>query len=281
MRLKKLLTIFHGYSLFHTGSIALIFFIVSSFVSSSDSAVLFVPSNGVSTISECLVKARSGDTIIVRPGEYKEKIQLKTNITLISEELFKAVIDGKGRGEVVTLTYRSTISGFNICNGNIGVVSRGPENIIQKCKIYKNRGSGILCMGNLPRIENNTLVFNNGSGIQAVDISSGTTSINHNTIAFNENNGILYSGAIEVTIENNIIALNGSLGVKTEGVDAKIKITNNVFFNNRSLKVEIPADNFAFDPLFAAPKAKNLDFSLKSDSPAINRASDGANIGAL
>ena len=52
-----------------------------------------VPSEGIKTINEALVRVKPGDTIWVKPGIYKEHINLTSGITLISSELFKAVID--------------------------------------------------------------------------------------------------------------------------------------------------------------------------------------------
>ena len=240
-----------------------------------------VPSTGAKTINEALSKAKSGDTIWVKPGIYKEHISLTSGITLVSSELFKAVIDGRGRGDVVKISYNSTIIGFEIRNGNVGVITKGPGTAILKCKIYKNRISGIICTGNLPTIENNIIVYNEGSGIQAVDIISGSSSINHNTIAYNRNNGIIINGSVTVTIENNIIVSNAGQGIKTQLEEEKLRITHNDFFANRQMKFTLPENNFSFDPLFTAPKRKKMDFSLQPNSQAIKKGNDNRNLGAL
>lgn len=240
-----------------------------------------VPSEGAKTINEAVSKAKFGDTIWVKPGVYKEHINVTSGIILISSELFKAIIDGKGRGDVVKISYNSSIIGFEIRNGNVGVVSRGQGTSILKCKIYKNRISGIICMGNLPVLENNIIVYNEGSGIQAIDIISSMNTINHNTIAYNRNNGIVINGSSTVVIENNIITWNFGQGIKTELRLDKVKITHNDIFANRQFKFTLPENNFAFDPLFAEPKRKTMDFSLQSGSPATKRGNDNKDLGAL
>ena len=240
-----------------------------------------VPSEGAKSINQAVTKAKFGDTIWVKPGVYKEHISLTSGITLISSELHKAVIDGKGRGDVVKISYNSSIIGFEIRNGNVGVVARGQGTSIQKCKIYKNRISGIICMGNLPILENNIIAYNEGSGIQAVDIISSTATINHNTIAYNRNNGIVISGTSTVIIENNIIVSNSGQGIKTGLELDKVKITHNDLFANRQFKFSLPENNFTFDPLFTAPKRKTMDFGLQPESPAIKRGNDNRNLGAL
>ncbi len=240
-----------------------------------------VPSQGIKSITDGLTKAKSGDTVWVKPGIYSEHISITSGITLISRELFKAVIDGKGRGDVVTVSHKSSIVGFEVRKGNAGIICRGPGNSILKCRVFKNRGSGIICMGNLATIENNIVVFNEGSGIQAIDIASGATSINHNTIAYNGNNGIVFQGTSMLTIENNIIAANSGQGIKVPPGNKKIIITHNNFFTNHQFNFTLPENNFSFDPKFTAPKRKTLDFTLQSDSPAIKKGNDTKDLGAI
>lgn len=242
---------------------------------------IIVPSQGIKTITDALIKARSGDTVWVKAGVYKEHVSLLSGITLVSRELFKAVIDGKGRGDVLTISSECTIVGFEIRNGNAGIISRGPNNLIKKCKISKNRGSGIICMGHLSRIENNIIVYNEGSGIQAIDIQTGSSAIDHNTIASNGNHGIAFMGNIKTTIQNNIIVSNYARGIKLIPPDSKIEITHNDVFGNHRGKYAIPESNFSFDPLFTAPKRKTLDFSLKPNSKAIKKGNDNKNLGAV
>lgn len=233
------------------------------------------------TISDGLIKARIGDTVVVKPGVYKESITLTSGVVLLSQELFKATITGKGRGDIVTISHNSTISGFQISKGNVGILSRGPGNTILKCKIFQNRGTGIICIGTMAHIENNTIVYNGASGIQVLDITSGAKSISHNTIAYNGNHGIIYSGTSVLSIENNIIANNSAFGIKVQKINRKLINTHNCFFANHHIKFIIPEDNFTFDPMFIAPKRKTLDFALQKESKAIKRGNDNKNLGSL
>ena len=92
----------------------------------------------------------------------------------------------------------ATIYGFELRNATIGITSQTWENAMVRCRITGMRESGITCVGHLPKIEDNIIVFNKGSGIQGWDLQAiaGTiaSSINHNTIAFNGNNGIALEG---------------------------------------------------------------------------------------
>ncbi len=236
-----------------------------------------VPSKEFKTISRAIAKAKSSDTVWVKPGEYREQIKLSSGVVLISQTLFKAIIDGSGSESAVTMGNRSTISGFEIKNGRIGVYSEGTDNAITKCFIHDNQQSGIICVGHLPKIADNIIVENGGSGIQGWDVRSTISTINHNTISYNANHGIAIGGKSEIIIENNIIAYNEKLGYKVEpGV--KIKLTRNNIYLNVELITSLPTNNFSFDPKFIS--AVSMNFMLAKQSKCRNMASDNDNIGA-
>ncbi len=236
-----------------------------------------VPSKSYNTISRAIAKAKSGDTVWVKPGEYREHVKLSSGVALISQTLFKAIIDGAGGESAVTMGNRSTISGFEIKNGRIGIYSEGKDNIIRRCFIHDNQQSGIICVGHLPKIQDNIIVENGGSGIQGWDVRSTISTISHNTIAYNANHGLAIGGNSEIIVENNIISHNEKLGYKVEpGV--KIKLIRNNIYLNAELVTALPANNFSFDPMFIS--AASMNFMLAKQSKCRNMASDNDNIGA-
>ncbi len=243
-------------------------------------ASLTVPSSNGKTISEAIFQAADGDTIWVEPGVYREQIATKAGTVLISRELFKAVIDGKGRGNVVTLAGNSAIIGFDIRNGAAGVFCRSAGAAVRKCRIYRNRGSGIICAGSLPVLEDNIIVYNEASGIQTLEIAAGAPVIAHNTIAYNANHGIAISGAASLKIENNIIAFNRGIGVKTEPESQDITLSYNLLYDNHGKIFVTTQETYSFDPQFTAPKRRQMDFSLMRESQAIKRGNDNQNLGA-
>ena len=236
-----------------------------------------VPSKEYKTITHALAKAKNGDTIWVKEGVYKEPIKLSSGVHLISQALFKAVIDGAGSENAVIMGNKSTLSGFEIKNARIGVYSEGVDNIIAKSLIHDNQQSGIICVGHLPMIIDNIIIENGGSGIQGWDVRSTISTINHNTIAYNSNHGIAIGGISDIVVENNIIAFNEKLGYKVEP-KVKIKLIRNNFYLNTELIPLLPSDNFSFDPMFIAATSKN--FMLSKESKCRNMASDNKNLGA-
>jgi Protein of unknown function (DUF1565). len=245
------------------------------------SATIDVPGPNSPTISQAMLQAKGGDTIMVADGMYAEQVLLKADVTLKAHGLFKAIIDGKGKGCVVTLGGNATIDGFELRNATIGITSRTSENAIVRCRITGMIESGIICVGHSPKIEDNVIVFNKGSGIQGWDLQAMASSINHNTIAFNRNNGIALEGKSAVAVENNIIAFNERSGLKlskASEASATVQVTKNVFFENTAMSYIKLEDNFAFDPKFAGPR--KMDFLLRPDSPCKNKGSDGNDLGA-
>jgi parallel beta-helix repeat protein len=240
---------------------------------------LSVPSVGVKTIGQAMISAKSSDTIWVADGVYKELVFVKAGVVLAARNPLKAVIDGRGKGTVVTLSSNSVLSGFEIRNGTIGVFSKDPGNSVVNCRIINNWGTGIICVRHLPKIEDNIIAFNRASGIQGWDIRSTATSVNHNTICFNGNNGVAMGGSSDAIIENNMIAFNERLGVKLSVKSERTKLSKNNLFGNLVVSRTIPADNFSFDPKFASPRAK-LDFKVAVNQPCCMYGSDNKIIGS-
>ena len=236
-----------------------------------------VPSAGIKTIAQAVARVGMGDTVWVENGVYHENVLLASNMTLLAREPMKSVLNGGGRGTVVTLTKNSTVSGFEIRNGTIGVFSDGEGNVIRNCRIVNNWMTGIITVRHLPKIEDNIIAFNRASGIQGWDVRSTTASINHNTIGFNGNHGIAVGGGSNIVVENNVIAYNERFGLKILAEAEGGRITNNNIFRN--LPQPLPKDNFSFDPAFVSPRS-NMNFQSDPRLCCQIKGSDGQNLGA-
>jgi len=240
---------------------------------------IVVPSPEAKSIGAAMVIARTGDTVKVKDGLYREtNIFVAPGVYFMAENLFKAVLDGRGKGTIVTMGTSSTISGFEIRNGTIGILSESAQAVIRQCRVMHNRQSGIMCVGALPKMEDNFIVFNKGSGIQGWDVRTTSGSINHNTIAYNANHGISLGGTTSITVENNIIAFNDQFGVKPAEETVRVELINNNFFQNARISSNMPSDNISTDPLFV--DAKRFNFNLHKESRSIGMGTDNQNLGA-
>ena len=249
-----------------------------AFSAFSDAKVIVVPSPEAKTIGKAMAAARPGDTVRVLDGVYREAVFVAPGIVFMSDKLFRAVLDGKGRSNIVTMSTGAVISGFEIRNGTIGVLSSSGQAVVRQCRITNNVQSGILCVGALPKIEDNFIVYNKGSGIQGWDVRTTSGSINHNTIAFNSNHGVALGGNTSITIENNIIAFNDQFGVKPGDEAVRVELTNNNFYQNAKISNALPSDNISADPLFT--DAKRFNFNLLSESRCIGMGTDNQNLGS-
>jgi nitrous oxidase accessory protein NosD len=255
-----------------TGTTFAMMSVVCIFFAFAAAQPLVVPSEANPTIAKAIAAARTGDTIIVENGVYNQNIRVKSGVMLKARAQFKAILDGGGKGNVVTLQDGAGICGFEIRMGTIGVQSSGLDNAILNCRITGMSESGISCTGQLPRIEDNVIVYNKGSGIQGWNLQPTATSITHNTIAYNANNGIGIGGNSKVTIDHNIIAFNQRLGIKISDESTPTAIRNNVFFQNGSMPYIKLEGNSICDPRFVEPK--KMQFSLQPDSPCLQKGSN-------
>ena len=238
-----------------------------------------VPSGKITTIAEAMAKAISGDTIWVDAGVYREHVVANPGVALKARAIHKAIIDGGQHGTVVTLGKKASITGFEIRNGTIGVFSKSQGIAITRCLVVYNWQTGIMCVRNLAKIEDNVIAFNGASGIQVFHVSIGSGSINHNTIAYNGNHGIAVGENSPVIIQNNIIAFNERYGVRIQSDDIKdLRITSNNIFGNLIGAPPPPPENFSFDPVFASPRAK-FDFTARSPSAESKKGLDNEILG--
>ncbi len=222
---------------------------------------IYVPSREAHNIARGVLNAKPGDTVIVKDGVYRERIAVEPGVILKSQNQYGAVIDGKGRGTVVTLSKGSVLDGFEVRNGTIGVFSKDPNARIKNCRIIRNWQTGIIVVRHLPWIEDNVIAFNRGSGIQGWDVRTTGPSINHNSIAFNGNHGISVGGGSKVIVEKNIIAYNERFGVKLQAEVEQATVKANAFYENLWSSTPLPDGNYQYDPMFADPRA-SLDFTV-------------------
>ncbi|MDR0306049.1 MAG: right-handed parallel beta-helix repeat-containing protein [Chitinispirillales bacterium] len=250
------------------------------FAAPGSAAVINVPSAEARTISEAMIKVRMGDTVYVAPGVYKERIIMAPGVALVSASLFDAKIDGKGKGTVVTMAKNSSISGFEIRNGTIGIFSSDLGNEIRQNRIVNNWQTGIITVRHLPKIEDNVIAFNRSSGIQGWDVRSTSVSINHNSIAYNGNHGVAIGGSSEIILENNVIAFNERFGLKVLQEAEKIQVSSNNFYRNLwAPGKSLPENNFSFDPAFVAPRS-SMNFNVNPTQCCKEKSSDDEDLGA-
>jgi hypothetical protein len=223
--------------LFRVASIAII---ALRLTAAGEAATIRVPADAP-TIQQAINASVNGDTVLVSPGTYFERIDFRGKaITVTSEQgADVTTIDGGHGGTVVTFLSRegrgSVLSGFTIRRGfsasrgaGIHVGSSSPT--IRGNTITQNSGcsgAGIQSTSGAPRIENNKVIGNSvdvctgawGIAVYilgSVDATSaeivGNELSDNTSIGGTSGGGIGLFGAGAVRIERNIIARNITVG---------------------------------------------------------------------
>ena len=141
-----------------------------------------VPGN-YSTIQGAINAANNGDTVLVAPGTYVEKINFNSKAITVTSSGGPSVtiIDGGANGSVVTFsggeTLDTKLSGFTIRNG-----------------FYNGPGGGIYIFGASPSITGNIITGNHADYGVGIAVFDGSPLIRANTITANDQKGITASG---------------------------------------------------------------------------------------
>jgi K319-like protein/copper-binding protein NosD len=222
-----------------------------------EAATLRVPAD-YPGIQQAINAAAVGDTVVVSPGTYYERIDfLGKDITVASEQGPEVtIIDGNGAGSVATFklgeTRNAVLSGFTLRNGytnsfgggGVAILSSSPtvrDNIITDNRVCSN-GAGINSMYGSPLIEHNRITHNGvrgcsgGWGLGVYIYGNSAAEIVGNVITENNDDGrgAVSGGGIglfaagSATVRGNVISRNvisGSIGC---GHGGAIAIANNL-----------------------------------------------------
>jgi len=257
------------------------------------------------TIQACIDSASSGDTVLVGPGIYHERILITSRASgvRIKSETgpHETIIDGATyRGSVVMIDSAgpgSSLQGFTIRNGEqlrlsggwgggIGcydsyILVEGNTIIHNSCEplqLQQVCALGICCVRGAPVIRRNLVVHNSGEAMPikptaAVLLSNDASTVQENTIAYSYGErveGILVMGS-GASITGNIIAYNGGYGIRClSGPPYPIPGCNDLWANASGNYYGCDPGNgdISQDPEFCNPEHDN--FFLCESSPCVD-----------
>ncbi|MHC4646009.1 MAG: Ig-like domain-containing protein [Planctomycetota bacterium] len=186
------------------------------------------PEQPFPTISDGILAAQNGDTVLVEPGRYYENVDFCGKATTVQSIdpnspaiVESTIIDANDSGSVVSFKTNegadSILTGFTVTGGNA------------------YRGGGIYCSATSPRIERNIIINNKGTKGGGLHICHGT--INNCVIANNLSSGTYsYGGGLYncdgritncLIINNSVTGSNGGGLHQCDGHILNCSIANN------------------------------------------------------
>jgi hypothetical protein len=190
------------------------------------------------TIAKGANNAIAGDTVIVCPGVYSERLVPANSgssgamITFKAETARTAILDGTGiANSCVSLPESRAyirVEGFELRNfGWECVYSRGNNNQIVNNYIHNNGDQGINASGTNILIENNEIAYN---GTDSILIGADNLTIRGNNIHHNGKDGI-FGGGSNWLVENNVFHDQFGGGAHEDAIQIE-ELTNSIIRNN-------------------------------------------------
>jgi parallel beta-helix repeat protein len=255
----------------------------------SEQNVITVGQGDVKTIAEALKLAINGDTIVLNPGLYRERVILDKAVTLTTATALSSSITSQPT-EVVEIIwetktpYESTIvctadgaslkgpitikhNSYSIANNYaIQLINCGNSTVIDGCTISSETGSGIGIEGGNPVISNCTIKDCARSGLMIfsdLDGTPGAPKITNCSIENNKQHGILVRDGAEPVVLGNSIQRNGGYGLALQGCAGNY--INNEIKGNKNGQLAI---HLLMDGLDSADLAKEnaLEMNMITDT---------------
>jgi parallel beta-helix repeat protein len=182
--------------------------------------IIVDPEGEYKTISQAISIAKNGNTIIVKPGTYKESIKIDKSLTILSEKGYEhTFVEGTQRwGAVFEIDADDvTIKGFTVYGGYKGICllqnSEGAEVIQNRCgySVKHHNTYGIYLSQSHKNNISGNLCFYNRDGIYL--FSSKNNNISGNQCDSNNRDGIYLYLSRNNVISQNKCSSNGRYGI--------------------------------------------------------------------
>ena len=235
------------------------------------------------SISAAYLQVDYGDTIQVRPGIYRENVEMVQGVVLKGDDMYTTIIDGGRKGPTVLAASQAEITGFTIRNGIDGILCENTTPRIYRNIIIDNHGAGIGAYISQPHIKNNVIFGNRWSGILLYGVNAQNVWVENNVILRNGYSGMSLLGPTRANLRNNIMVWNHEYGLFVDE-ESKAKINNNTIWRNYypfNTFAQVNKTNLSVDPQFLAPSVSQLNLFCIPNSPMLGRGEGKVDIGLM
>lgn len=249
------------------------------------------------SVEFALAKARSGHTIVVRPGLYRGPIEIgkqyagtKDRPTIIQSEVkWQATVVGAPYHVISNADdcHWVIVDGFQVLGARYdGIKMNGDHNVVRNCWVHNNQAMGIAMHNKTGGVIENNLIEFNGSHIQfdhGAYASGDGLIIRGNVVRHNASYGLhLYSAIRNSLIANNLVynqvRRRGIIVACPEG-GGRNRILNNTVVEDQPLTLwngggEVVANNILVGreaPILFDERTKNVRVDYNLCVPASDR----------
>jgi hypothetical protein len=183
------------------------------------------------SIQELLATAQPGVEVAVPAGVYTGSLFVPDDVTLLGDGADTTILDGGGKGFVVTMGRNAVLAGFTVRNGTVGVANTNEAFFtVADCRVTENIQYGIMVRGGSALIVSNL--------ISATRQLAGVACLQANPYILDnvfESNpvGVVVNGKLVPTIVDNIFVANQT-AIRLNSANA---ITGNNIFDRNTVNI--------------------------------------------
>lgn len=198
------------------------------------------------TIAKALSKAKGGNEVRIKNGEYKENITIPKNVKVIGdrENREKVVIKADNKSEpVVTMKNDGELSHVTVKDGKHGIRIGGDAEAHVYNVVVKGNSKDGISIQSAPRDKKHMAIIDqvqiNKNGRAGIYSEKRKVLVMNSQIGGNGSDGLDFEAGVEAWIADNTISWNGGSGMVLVVDDSTIGTKNNKIQANRNEGVEI------------------------------------------